>query len=75
MNTDQCVLSTAFDAQMQGFDTIMLSDGCVTHSPAFAQQGCEWQFVRVWGFLSSCVELGEAVEGFVREREGKEEER
>ena len=60
MNTDQCVLATIFNAQMKGFDTILLNDGCVTDSPAFAQQGCEYQFAKIWGFLSSCKALAEA---------------
>ena len=60
MNTDQCVLATAFNAQMKGFDTIMLNDGCVTDSPAFAQQGCEYQFTHIWCFLSNCKALAEA---------------
>ena len=60
MNTDQCVLATMFNAQMKGFDTILLNDGCVTDSPAFAQQGCEYQFAKIWGFLSSCRALAEA---------------
>ena len=59
MNTDQCVLATAFNAQMKGFDTILLNDGCVTDSPAFAQQACEYQFTHIWGFLSSCKALAE----------------
>ena len=63
MNTDQCVLATAFNAQMKGFDTILLNDGCVTDSPAFAQQGCEYQFTHIWGFLSSCKALAEATAG------------
>lgn len=57
MNTDQCVLATAFNAQMKGFDTILLNDGCVTDSPAFAQQACEYQYAKIWGFLSSCKGL------------------
>lgn len=61
MNTDQCVLATAFNAQMKGFDTILLNDGCVTDSPAFAQQGCEYQYARIWGFLSSCKALSSAI--------------
>ena len=63
MNTDQCVLATAFNAQMKGFDTILLNDGCVTDSPAFAQQACEFQFTNIWGFLSSCKALEEATAG------------
>lgn len=63
MNTDQCVLATTFNAQMKGFDTILLNDGCVTDSPAFAQQGCEYQFAHIWGFLSSCKALAEATAG------------
>ena len=59
MNTDQCVLSTVFNAQMKGFDTILLNDGCVTDSPAFPQQACEYQFGKIWGFLSSCKALHE----------------
>ncbi|KAL8948975.1 MAG: hypothetical protein Q9222_004881 [Ikaeria aurantiellina] len=63
MNTDQCVLATAFNAQMKGFDTILLNDGCVTDSPAFAQQACEFQFSNIWGFLSSCKALAKATSG------------
>ena len=63
MNTDQCVLATTFNAQMKGFDTILLNDGCVTDSPAFAQKACEYQFVNIWGFLSSCKALAEATAG------------
>lgn len=60
MNTDQCVLATAFNAQMKGFDTVLLNDGCVTDSPAVAQQACEYQFGKIWGFMSSCKALAEA---------------
>lgn len=60
MNTDQCVLSTLYDAQMKGFDCIMLNDGCATDSPFFTQQSSEWQSCRDWGFLSSCKALAEA---------------
>lgn len=60
MNTDQCVLATTFNAQMKGFDTTLLNDGCVTDSPAFAQQPCEYQFAKIWGFLSSCKALAAA---------------
>jgi nicotinamidase-related amidase len=60
MNTDQCVLSTLYDAQMKGFDCIMLNDGCTTDSPAFTQQSSEWQLCRDWGFLSSCKALEKA---------------
>ncbi|KAJ8067170.1 hypothetical protein OCU04_004537 [Sclerotinia nivalis] len=60
MNTDQCVLSTLYNAQMKGFDCIVLNDGCATDSPAFTQQSSEWQSFRDWGFLSSCKDLAEA---------------
>ena len=60
MNTDQCVLTTVFSAQMKGFDTMLLNDGCVTDSQAFAQHGCEYNFARAWGFLSSCKALAKA---------------
>lgn len=62
MNTDQCVLSTLFNAQMKGFDTIMLNDGCATDSPEFTQQSSEWQCCRDWGLLSSCKALAKAVD-------------
>lgn len=61
MNTDQCVLATALSAEMKGFDTILLNDGCVvTDSKAFAQQGREYDSARAWGFLSSCKALAKA---------------
>ncbi|KAI4212724.1 MAG: hypothetical protein LQ351_004616 [Letrouitia transgressa] len=60
MNTDQCALATTFNAQMKGFDTILLNDGWVIDSPTFAQQCCKHQFTYIWGFLSSCKALAKA---------------
>ena len=63
MSTDQCVMATAFNAQMKGFDTILLNDGCVTDSPALAQQVCEYHFAKIFGFLSSSKALAKATAG------------
>lgn len=60
MNTDQCVMATLQDAHSQGYDTILLEDGCATDSPEYAQRSAEYNCCRNWGFLSSCQALAEA---------------
>ena len=42
---------------------VLLNDGCVTKSQAFAQQACEYQFAHILGFLSSHKVLAEAIAG------------
>ncbi len=41
VNTDQCVFATIQDANLKGFDTILLNDGCGTNSPVGAQSSTE----------------------------------
>ncbi|EEP78974.1 predicted protein [Uncinocarpus reesii 1704] len=60
VNTDQCVGATLQDAHAQGFDTIMLKDGCGTDSLPYAKATYEFNCARAWGFLSSCKALAKA---------------
>ncbi|KAI1420537.1 isochorismatase family protein [Xylaria sp. FL1777] len=60
VNTDQCVGATLQDAHAQGFDTIMLKDGCGTDSPPYAKASYEFNCARPWGFLTSCKALAKA---------------
>lgn len=60
VNTDQCVGSTLQDAHAQGFDTIMLKDGCGTDSFPYAKATYEFNCTRAWGFLTSCKALAKA---------------
>ncbi|KAI0197910.1 isochorismatase family protein [Astrocystis sublimbata] len=60
VNTDQCVGATLQDAHAQGFDTIMLKDGCATDSPPYAKASYEFNCARAWGFLTSCKALAKA---------------
>ncbi|KAJ4370006.1 hypothetical protein N0V83_005770 [Neocucurbitaria cava] len=60
VNTDQCVLGTLQDASNQGFDAVLLRDGCGTTSPGFASEAVGFNCRRIWGFVSSC---GALVEG------------
>ncbi len=62
VNTDQCVLASIQDACNQGFDTVMLKDGCGTTSPEFATETCVYNCQKSWGFISSCDELEQGVE-------------
>lgn len=62
VSTDQCVGSTLQDAHAQGFDTIMLKDGCGTDSLPYAKATYEFNCVRAWGFLTSCKALAKAAE-------------
>ncbi len=63
VNTDQCVGGTLTDAFSKGFDCVLLSDGCGTSSPGFAQECWEFNAARTFGFCMSCEELGRGVEG------------
>lgn len=60
VNTDQCVGATLQDAHAQGFDTIMLKDGCGTDSLPYAKSTYEFNCARCWGFLTSCQALAKA---------------
>ena len=61
VNSDQCVLATIQDANLQGFDTILLKDGCATNSPEGAQSSTEYNCEKSWGFITTCKELAQAV--------------
>jgi len=60
VNTDQCVYNSLTDACNEGFDTVLLRDGCGTSSPDFAKQMAEWNCRKTFGFVSSCEELEKA---------------
>lgn len=61
VNTDQCVAGSLMDSYYKGYDCIMLSDGCGTTSPEFAQQCIEYNAKRGNGFLATCVQFAEGV--------------
>jgi nicotinamidase-related amidase len=46
VNMDQCVGATLQDANAQGFDTIMLKDGCGTDSLPYAKASYEFNCAR-----------------------------
>ena len=59
-NTDVCVISTLQDSALQGFDTVLLKDGCGTTNGEAARIATERNCLKAWGFLSSCKALAEA---------------
>jgi nicotinamidase-related amidase len=61
VNTDQCVGGTYMDAFSKGYDCILLSDGCGTTSPDFAQQSFEFNAAKTFGFCMSCEDLAKGV--------------
>ncbi|CZS95609.1 uncharacterized protein RAG0_05213 [Rhynchosporium agropyri] len=61
VNTDQCVLATVQDAALKGYDTVLLRDGCGTPRD-LARDMVEFNCGKVWGFVSSCVELTRSVD-------------
>ena len=65
VNTDQCVSGTLTDAFSKGYDCILLSDGCGTTSPEYAQQCIEFNSARTWGFVATCKALANGVAGMV----------
>ncbi|KAF1962036.1 Isochorismatase hydrolase [Byssothecium circinans] len=62
VNTDQCVGGTFTDAFSKGYDCVLLSDGCGTTSPEFAQQCFEFNAAKTYGFCTSCEEFAKGVE-------------
>lgn len=49
VNTDQCVGGTLTDAFSNGYDCVLLSDGCGTSSPEYAQQCWEYNASKTFG--------------------------
>lgn len=62
VNTDQCVGGTMTDAFSNGYDCILLSDGCGTTSPEAAQKAWEYNAERSYGFCTTCKLVAEGVE-------------
>ena len=62
VNTDQCVGGTYQDCFSKGFDCVLLSDGCGTTSPDFAQKHMEHNAANTWGFVATCKALRDGVE-------------
>lgn len=67
VNTDQCVGGTLTDAFSKGYDCVLLSDGCGTSSPRFAQECWEYNAAHTFGFCCSCEDLAKGVEGMQTE--------
>ena len=63
VNTDQCVGGSLTDAFSKGYDCILLSDGCGTTSPEYAQQCYEYNGAGTYGFVTSCEGFAKGVEG------------
>jgi nicotinamidase-related amidase len=63
VNTDQCVGGTLTDSFSKGYDCVLLSDGCGTTSPEYAQQCFEFNAANTFGFCTSCEEFAKGVHG------------
>ncbi|USP77807.1 uncharacterized protein yc1106_05081 [Curvularia clavata] len=61
VNTDQCVGGTLTDAFSNGYDCVLLGDGCGTTSPDYAQQCWEYNSSRTFGFCASCEQFANGV--------------
>lgn len=68
VNTDQCVLGSLTDAFSKGYDCIFLSDACGTTSPDFAQQSCEFNAARTYGFVTSSPAFANGVDEMISAR-------
>lgn len=60
--TDLSVYLKTEDAHAQGFDTVMLKDGCGTDNPPYSQTSFDFNCARAWGFLTSCKSLAIAAD-------------
>ncbi|KZM23565.1 uncharacterized protein EKO05_0011274 [Ascochyta rabiei] len=63
VNTDQCVGGTLTDAFSKGYDCVLLSDGCGTSSPGYAQECWEYNAANTFGFCAGCEDLARGVQG------------
>lgn len=63
VNTDQCVGGTLTDAFSNGYNCILLRDGCGTTSPDYAQQAWEFNCENTFGFVTGCQDLWDAAVG------------
>jgi nicotinamidase-related amidase len=63
VNTDQCVGGTLTDAFSNGYDCVLLRDGCGTTSPEYAQQCWEYNVSRTFGFVTGCEDFARGVGG------------
>ncbi|KAI0872528.1 Isochorismatase-like protein [Hypoxylon argillaceum] len=70
VNTDQCVYGTMQDANLKGWDTVLLKDGCGTISPGFATQMSVHNASKSWGFCSTCEQLAYAVKQLSHQGQG-----
>ncbi|KAF9691756.1 hypothetical protein EKO04_010474 [Ascochyta lentis] len=66
VNTDQCVGGTLTDAFSNGYDCVLLSDGCGTSSPSYAQECWEYNAANTFGFCTGCEDLAKGVEDMER---------
>ena len=57
VNIDQCVYGTVQDANLKGWDTILLKDGSGTDNPSYASQMSIDNCGKSWGFVSTCEQL------------------
>lgn len=62
VNVDFCVMATLQTANIRGFDTVLLRDGCGTTNGERAAKVAYRSCRRGWGFLSSCDALAKSVE-------------
>ena len=69
VNTDQCVAGSLQDAFSNGWDCVLLRDGCGTTSPDFAAKGVEFNCARTWGFVTDCSHLEQGVHAMLEARQ------
>lgn len=62
VNTDQCVYASMTDAYCQGYDCVLLHDGCATSMPAGAQECVEKNVALFMGFVIGCQEFSDCID-------------
>lgn len=68
VNTDQCVNASMCDAYCQGYDCILLRDGCATSSLSGAQECVENNAALFMGFVIGCQDFSECIDKSLRKR-------
>lgn len=70
INVDFCVMATLQDANMRGFDTVLLEDAAQTVNGDIARKAAYDACRRGWGFRSSCSHLEFAVDAALADVSG-----
>jgi nicotinamidase-related amidase len=61
VNIDQCVMATLQDANFNGYDCILVQDGCATTSPEYCFKATVYNVNQCFGFVTTSAQVLKAL--------------